>query len=112
MPIRWNNYLALRNTTAKSYIDDMQIKNYEELLSYIDLKDILPPTREEVSEFFSSQQKAVSVKTEKRKTTKNKPVAKVSSSNIEKPEEKKVDISQRKPRSTRRSRAKKPLPKS
>ena len=95
MPIGWKNYLALRRITQKEYISALRISSYEELLSHIDKKDVIPPDLSEVSHEFESQ------KTTAKKTAKPETSAQ------------KLDISKRKPKPrTTRRRATKSAPKS
>lgn len=52
MPISWELYLKIRKISLKKFINSKKIKNYEELISYLNKEDVVFPTPKEVSSFF------------------------------------------------------------
>ena len=52
MPITWNDYLGLKRTSTEDYISSHDIETYADLVSRIDKKDVIPPTKEEVHHLF------------------------------------------------------------
>ena len=90
MPVSWNYYLRLRNTSTKEYIVRKGIESYEQLLLGINQKDVEPPSEEEVKEHFISR---------------TAPVPPAKSASISKKDEQKTDISKRKPKSRTRKKA-------
>jgi hypothetical protein len=65
MPISWELYLKIRKISLKKFINSKKIKNYEELISYLNKEDVIFPTPKEVSSFFPVKKiKKVAEKTE------------------------------------------------
>lgn len=117
MPVSWKDYLALRKITAEQYINSRGIKDYSAFVKSFNKRDVVPPDVSEVSAFFASQEPAVETKPTSEKATSTPKKAetpkekKLEKSSARGEDSAKVDISQRKPRNTRR-RTRKSSPKS
>lgn len=129
MPVSWELYLKIRKINLKKYVSHHSIKSYEELLGFLNKKDVILPTRSQVEGLFSSSENKNSLEKKSNKNSKNDkkeetnqlkenkdddfsfedlgaydPIVETQEKN--KPEEK-LDIPERKPRRRRKKTSKK-----
>jgi hypothetical protein len=88
MPVTWKDYVGLRGLNEKEYFENHQISSYEQLLSLIDKRDVVPPKSSDIQAYLVA------------------PPAKKQALK-EKSSSQKIDISKRSKSTTRRSVKKK-----
>lgn len=90
MPVNWNYYIKKKKIIPAEFVSKYNIKSYEDLISTLNLQDVIPPTKLEVSHLFIEKLKPASVIKNNTKSlaTKNE-VALASNSTAKKAEAKK-----------------------
>ena len=102
MPVTWKDYVGIRRIDLSEFIKIHNIKTYEDLLKHVEKGDVLPPTREEASSFLGAEGAFSGVISKKDIAQKEK---EKKLQEYDWTASKKVDISKRKPRRSRRKSA-------